>query len=682
MEKQCPVCEKVVTNPRRVYCCTRCRQKAIDTRRGKNVLPFIRPIATIDGESYRTADGHSVYYLLQALEPDGTIRTLEHEDGRRLQTLEILDFLFRGSTKVYYGYALEYDINNWLWQIAPIQLDLLRDYGCFWYRGYRVEWYPSRMTKIMRRGPDKKCTTISIYDLYPFCQTSFVKALQSWGLEVPDIVVEMKKLRSEFTLEDRDRIRVYNEAELGPMQQLYHKIMEAAKAQHMLPSRPLTGPGGLAIELLRRHDALDCTPKEQREKFCEAFRILTRVDRDAPVESAEQACWRAYYGGRTELSYIGETTAVEYDITSAYPAAIVRGLPCFCAGEWRRTTSLDHPWSVYQVRWRRKDETSPEVWGPLPYRNGRGLAYTTDGVGWYHQEELLTAIEELPQYDYEIVDGYAWCQSCDHQPLSWLAELADYRVKIKKEKPGESQILKLAMNSVYGKYADHVGINPVPLPDPPPVHAVRGCDKPRLPQAHNIYYAGLITARTRCKLLQGLGQASREGARVYMMSTDSLHVSQPINLDASGRLGAWELSIPEPTPVIFIACGFYFYEGSKNKTRGVSLAGIDDPFLYARNRLSEEALELPDQRLVSIRNAWSRANRDYNKYLDLVCRWDTSCRGVRLHSLEPRRVLLERGSDYSYWAAPTARRYDSLRAMDHLLGMDEVFTAELVHMEA
>jgi hypothetical protein len=88
-----------------------------------------------------------------------------------------------------------------------------------------------------------------------------------------------------------------------------------------------------------------------------------------------------------------------------------------------------------------------------------------------------------------------------------------------------THLLKPGQNSLYGKMAQRCGRGPY----------------------HDVVSAGLITAITRARLHEELGQNPRS---VVMLATDAVFIREPLSLDIGEGLGQWEEKV---WPDLFIA---------------------------------------------------------------------------------------------------------------------------------
>jgi hypothetical protein len=107
--------------------------------------------------------------------------------------------------------------------------------------------------------------------------------------------------------------------------------------------------------------------------------------------------------------------------------------------------------------------------------------------------------------------------------FDWVRALYDERRRLGSNTRGYP--LKLGLNSLYGKMAQRSGRGPY----------------------HDVVSAGLITAITRARLIEALGQ---DPHFVVMLATDALFSTKPLSLDKGEGLGEWEEKV---WPDLFIA---------------------------------------------------------------------------------------------------------------------------------
>jgi hypothetical protein len=310
------------------------------------------------------------------------------------------------------------------------------------------------------------------------------------------------------------------------------------------------------------------------------------------------------------------------------------------------------------------------MWGPFPSRTGdRNLCYPASGSGWYHTEEVEAALQWLhPYYHFKVNQWVVWNQTCDCQPWNWVGELADERARIKHTEPGKGQAIKLCLNSLYGILADSAGIGPKPDPEGY-VGFVPGSDTPRISKTRDRYSAGLITARTRARLLEAIGKGWED---VLYIATDGVHSRSPIDLAIGNSLGDWEEPDNTPDTAIYLLGGVYAYAGREvTKIRGVRGAR-GYTFQQLTDWLDEGSITLTTgSRFCGCFAAASQSHYTEEGYRQRLNRWSTDKR-VQPLDLSPRR---EKRTD-GRWIAPQTDLSASLYNLLHREAMVEEYTQE------
>ena len=596
------------------------------------------PAAFIDGEAFSDApdDLQSVYCLLQMLDEDGTTHEL-CTPHRPLSTVECLRLLFQTKHKNIFGFALGYDISNWLVDLSAQEMRTLRHFGQVKFRQFRISWIPGKVLKVIdfsrpQGSGDRQRT---VYDLFPFCQKAFIKALGDWKIDVPEIVTTGKAARGTFTYEAMEWVREYNVAELQLMSKLYRSLGEALDAAN-LRMTSWTGPGAVARYAHKQHNVCSFRKKDGE------------LIQPKAVEVAIEA---AYFGGRFECSYIGEADAVyEYDLISAYPHAITQGLPCWKHGKWAKSkTRPTHGYWIAFVEWKPKDAKNRPMWGPFPQRTAkRNLCYSSSGGGFKHGVEIEAAEKWLGHlYTFKTKWYFEWVQTCDCAPFAWVKELADERARIKHSEPGKAQAIKLCLNSLYGILADSAGIGERPDPEGY-VGFVPGSEVPRVSKTRDRYSAGLVTARTRARLLEAIGKG---GEDVLYIATDGIHSRVPLDLPLGKQLGDWEEPEVTPDRAIFLLGGVYAYAGREvTKIRGIR-GSKGYTFQQLQEWLQAGKITInTGSRFCGCYAAAAMVQYREEQYRERVNRWSTDVREQEL-DLYPRR---EKRADGRWTTVPDA----------------------------
>ena len=491
----------------------------VGTKRYGSTSAIDLPIVAIDGEGYNSEDGDHHYDLIAAASDTWT----DYKDtaNAELTFEEIAEFLLSLPEKygkaLYFIYGGSYDFNMWVKRLPDSVLKKLIKYGRTRHNQYKISWVPRREIliqdklsfecKIKHRGKNKGQhihsyrRKIHIYDVIGFFQMSFVKALEDWKTtdqETIDRIASMKKQRGNFSEVEKQDILKYCLEECKLLVQLGNDFKAACNRADIRPYH-WYGAGALATTLMRR------------------FGVKNFIS-EAPEVKRYWA--HAYFGGRTEISYQGRLPngGYQYDINSAYPTAML-DIPCLIHGEWNYHLDGSENYYKYQYGiWHVKWNCHGKLWGPFPWRDKKGrIFYPDTGEGFYHKVEIDAALALYPDCIFDIYEGWTFTPKCNHKPFFFIAEKAAYRLKLKLDGEPAHKPLKLGLNSLYGKTAQTIG---------------------RKPPYQNFFWAGLITATTRAKLLDAIRYCS---GTIYSVATDGLISSTDIpELQVGTSLGTWE----------------------------------------------------------------------------------------------------------------------------------------------
>jgi len=443
-----------------------------------------------------------------------------------------LDFLCHHAGAVNVWFAFGYDVNM-LFKNMPQKerLELFKDGETFFSiqdDKYKIKYIPRKVLRIK-----KNKTEFVHYDVWGFYQSSFIKMLNDWKIELPSVIIEGKKLRqSEFECWSVDQIKEYNNQEclllVQAMDKLYSKMVEASNAVDfsLVPSS-WHGAGAIAPLLLQQ---VKCA---KHKKFKPSFELHT-------------ARKHAYFGGRVELFRRGAVGKIyNYDINSAYPSAC-RFLPSFENKEFLHTTDFknyleEDSFAIVKVKWNIDSRV-----GPLPYRlKNNYVVFPEQGSGWYHWIEVQSALKK--GYKIELLDAYILPKPYNFFMRETIEKVAQKRLEFKEKKDLANVPLKLGLNSLYGKLAQ------------------RPTQAKSTPQFLELLYAGFITAHCRAQILNAINVDS-----IVLIATDGIFSTTDLKLQTSNELGGWESKVCKNA--IFLLAGIYCYENEKGelveKTRG------------------------------------------------------------------------------------------------------------------
>jgi len=553
-----------------------------------------KPLCAVDGEGVTRPDGSHHYTALCATWPGGQRKLT----GDSLTSKQCLDFLLDlPEEHTVVGYGLSYDTNMWLRGLPHREIDRLLDKGYTFWGGYELRWIERKRLSIKHNG-----RSVVIYDVLANWQTTFLKALLSWHIGDPlvlELVRVMKEERGNFAslspeliathgcASAADLIEKYCFLECDLLRDLCRALFDAILKTPYRPSA-VYGPGALAGAALSKEGV-----RRYMTELPEEIDLITR---------------HAYFGGRFDCSALGWFPNVtQYDIKSAYPDQI-RFLPCLKCGQWRRTNGPEvTPWGMFCVEFDVPDRTP---WTPFPHRQPNGnVYYPYKGQGWYHGAEVLAAIEMFGRKRIRVRWGWAYETSCSHQPFDFVDALFQQR---KAMEYGQGIVIKLILNSLYGKLAQQVGEQ-----------------KGKKPPFQCFYWAGAITAGTRAKLLRALHAAGTlTKSPVIGIATDSLVSLRKLDLPIGGELGEWELK--ELNEYAQISNGIYHAVdidgGSVERSRGFernTLDWADVRRVFVESQGVGTYQFTPKGRFVTLREARSSPDHprtDVQRRL-MECRW-------------------------------------------------------------
>jgi DNA polymerase type B, organellar and viral len=494
----------------------------------------------IDGEGQGRKDHR--YVFLACNDESNQLRVSISDSDRELSTRQCLDFIlalpkysYGGKTKIF-AYAFQYDLTKILTDVdnaslyklfrpelrqRPPEESVKGPYPIRWNE-YTLNLQASKFS--VKKG--KKRTVL--WDIFKFFQSKFVSAIRDWKIgneELWNRMQRMKELRPEFDKLDSQEVADYCFEECACMAQLARKLTEAHVSAG-LRLRSYFGAGSTATAMLTVMGVKD---------------QLRPIPPDLVLVAS-----KAFFGGRFENSVLGTIRGelFGYDISSAYPYELCF-LPCLVHGTWEHTNhrkDLIGP-SVVQalVRYTLGKRSGHVPWGPFPFRTKEGnICFPIEsGGGWIYLEEYLTGERLFENVQFE--EAWIMRSECDCAPFAMIPKYYTERIRIGKEGPGI--VIKLGMNSNYGKLAQSVGVAPF----------------------NNWLWAGMITSGTRAKLLGMLGLV-RDRNSILMMATDGIVSRERIatliprdteTWDTRKPLGGWE----EKTTIkgmFFARPGIYF----------------------------------------------------------------------------------------------------------------------------
>jgi DNA polymerase type B, organellar and viral len=387
---------------------------------------------------------------------------------------------------------------------------------------------------------------VTVHDTGTFFQMSFVRTLRIWFPEpeytaVIDSIEEGKALRNDITVMN-DYERLYNRREVVMMARLMERFRDMLEECEIPLPKSWQGPGNIAASVFRKYEI----PKRaSRGDVIPGKHLTIAIDYPAVVRAANNA----YYGGRFEPPMIGTIPGPihQYDIRSAYPA-MYGSLPCLVHGTWahrhKRASTAIHSFGL--VRFTHPHPENQHL-GPFPVRRPDGsIVFPLEGEGWYTGAEMREARRN--GFQLEWLDGWEYQQRCNCAPFHFVPDM--YRQRQEAGHPHRKVVLKLALNSMYGKLAQSIG---------DPVYS-------------NPVWASLITGTVRAQLYHAAVSVNG-GADVVMLATDGIFTRSKIpSLSLSSRLGDWEYE--QHPDMLVLQSGVYICGDAKPKTRGIPMTKL------------------------------------------------------------------------------------------------------------
>jgi hypothetical protein len=511
----------------------------------------------LDGEGSNTPDGYQHYVYLAGVTAKGEVLIdLKPRPGEQyIRTLDFFKAIFNVPKRYkMIGYYFDYDVNKLLFDMLKTEGDQLK-YLRRLQQTHRVMWKNYLVTYIKRKqciitrleaqhqpgdktSPDNsRC----IWDVSGFFQGRLTKTINEWQVgskEEHEFIERMKALRDKFNDDiPRETIEEYCRLECELTAQVANKLRDQFQAL-TLPVTRWDGAGAVAAAILKKHHVED---------------YMHQLQNRLPDEVIKSG----YYGGRFDQSTFGKCgDAIQYDINSAYPHQLM-SIPCLSCNSWDYTQDYDggKARAIWHVSW---DIDESAMWSPFPYRYPDGtIHWLRNGSGWYWNNEVQAALAIYP-HSISIGEGYILSNKCDHRPFEFVKDYYEQRKQLKLAGDLGQLVIKLGLNSLYGKTAQGKGNKDTP------------------PKTQCLIWAGMITSDTRAMLLQALAEDPND---VLLMATDAvIKRTESKILDVGSNLGQWDRT--ELKDLFIIANGVYQatteHGKFKSGTRGYDVQDFTD----------------------------------------------------------------------------------------------------------
>ena len=466
------------------------------------------------------------------------------------------------------GFAFDWDITMILSTLPPRKIESVydRESRTRIARGNFMKTDPVRWGdmifdhipgKLSVFGTNKR--HIRVQDLFGCFQTSFLKSLQLWQIGTPaeiDFIAKYKSIRYDFSnlsATHLQEIRDYNELECVVLERLADALRAACYGIGLRTKR-WNGAGALAQTLLDDRKIGNSMASVTKRPLRYGHNLGDSFEHFADI---------SYYGGYFDIASCGilKGGMAEYDINSAYPAAL-RYLPCLAHAKECPIEESD--FHIEHIKWRPKYKNTSATYShgifPIRYPGGT-LHYPLSGDGWYWNSEI-DAVRKYrnDKFIIETISSIGLKSDCNCDPFGWIDSY--YRKRKELGSSSKGIVLKLAMNSLYGKCAQTVG---------QPLYA-------------NRVWAGLITSQTRAKIHSMIAAAEAVNLRPLMIATDAVYTEKQIpeeilaqfDIVLGDGLGEWGSNFYTDNYAI-IQPGLHFpLSLNKLRTRGIPSHIIND----------------------------------------------------------------------------------------------------------
>jgi hypothetical protein len=518
-------------------------------------------------------------------EYNARVHAIAQQFGMSVEYIHKARLVSTAST-VYHGYLIRYTPRKKL-EIIDLSAGRIQVCDKYWSREVKG-WQLGKPRSEWKRS-------VTVWDVFGFFQKSFVSALKDYRCAQCEPCKHWRTCKACKA----------DNCELGHCAKALWSRADLKRIESMKESRGVFDPGQqqeiadycvdecrylsfLVRDLLTHVDAFGLKLNSFHGSGAIASSWLTDkgIKKSLPMRTAiigpdglpefflaglpETIALSGYFGGRFEISEMGFMGSLySYDINSAYPAITVT-LPCLAHGWFVRVSEyVPGAVGVYLAGSRTSGR-----YAPFPFRTAsepvNGVAkdaiyYAHGGQRWIWQDEIRMARKHFGADAIPIYDGYIWqADGCDCDPFADIDGMYKTRQQYVIDGNGVEKVIKLILNSLYGKTAQSIGWNISKTGEkiPPPFQC--------------FIWAALITSGCRAMILDAIMQ---HDADVVSIATDGILSRSPIaGIDAPKEkiLGKWEAS--KVTDGWLFQSGVYTYTNDKGKrkyaTRGFAAKEI------------------------------------------------------------------------------------------------------------
>lgn len=593
-------------------------------------------IFTVESSGKKYAAKKHLYTLLAA----STGESL-YNGGKAIETMAAIDFLcdlsMAHTKATFVIFAGSYDINHILmYGFERSALKEIASGTTYAFKKADIEYqleYRPRKSLTIRRGlsfyqakkynrktgerdlvwKTKWASKIIVWDVFGFFQESFVGVMAKWlGKDHPHygLIKRMKLKRGDFEHVPQSEINAYNQAELECLVEIMDKVHAAIDGLGLKCNR-WDGAGAVAAAIMRKHDI---------KKFKNAYDFGEEI-RDATAT--------AYAGGRIEVCKIGvhDGPVYDYDINSAYPD-VMRGLPCLAHGKW--SSGGGEPPRGFTLVHCKYQFADGMPFYPLFYRTtAMQICFADRGEGMYWYPEYEAAL--LCPGMVEVIKWWHFEPGCNHKPFHWIDDYYKTRQQWVKHpteewQRGGEKIIKLGLNSLYGKTAQQLGGR-----------------EGKAPAYHQLEWAGYITSATRARLYSA---AMASPDVIIGFATDGIFATAPLPFphSADKSIGEWDVKIFDGLTLAM--AGVYWWHENERHGDKIHKLPITRYKHFSRG-FDKDSMQTPE----FVVNAWKRGDTTVDIKMYRLIGMGSACSNDTFYAMRGRftsgeRSLSLNGSSY------------------------------------
>jgi hypothetical protein len=497
-------------------------------------------------------NGRHEYVYLCAY--DG-LRYWELENKEGIKSREAFEHILKVArarprrTHVIYGGS--YDFNMLLRDVPFRRLLRLWEHGSTYWLQYRISLKARKELRLSASN-----TSVVLWDVIGFFQQTFLKAATEWPIILSDaeltIVRDGKARRAAFTIEELETTKAYCRTELVILRRIMAKLDEVRIALGLQWKR-WDGAGSVANAYMKMHSVKTYKAPHKEGEYQSDW--YTRVR-------------HAYAGGRIEPPLPGDHFGPikHIDVNSAYPSAIIH-LPNLRTGQY--VLCCDEsceigPYDLVHIDYRGDKGASMHPFGHRSYSGA--IAYPCNVISWRWGVEVQAALDTVGGL-VSITPHYHFIAGANPYPFAWVGDAYAQRAAMKAAGDPREKIVKLGLNSIYGKLAQQSGWK----------------EGRQVPPWHQLEWAGWITAYTRGAIWRAIADHTEQ---IIAIETDGIYSREALDVPVGKALGQWEVDTLDR--ITYVQSGVYVADTDGEdvtRSRGIDLTDRKGAPVLTRERI-------------------------------------------------------------------------------------------------